>query len=88
MKRRPKGNLIAYVDKALSIKNYDDGYNYLSKESIDIIRKLQKLNIKQFFSSDFCENMLNNYYKLTLRPEIEARQELDAAKPHFCYIIL
>ena len=86
MTRRPKGNLIAYVDKALSIKNYDT--IIYQKESIYIIRKLQKLNIKQFFSSDICENMLNNYYKLTLRPEIEARQELDAAKPHFCYIIL
>ena len=31
MTRRPKGKLIAYVDKALSIKNYDDGCNYLSK---------------------------------------------------------
>ena len=43
MTRRPKGKLIAYVDKALSIKNYDDGYNYLLKGKFLYNKEITKI---------------------------------------------
>ena len=49
MTRRPKGKLIAYVDKALSIKNYDDGCNYLSKGKYLYNKEITKIDFKQVF---------------------------------------